>query len=118
MGPVLQPLPPAVGAAVGRLDGQSFDAGDGNSSYQICASAGSAVCLPSNRCELVSLRGFIATAPGYASQSGILDGASELLVAVLGEQGHHVRTAIGVASIPGNGLLELELTARGHQIER
>jgi len=60
----------------------------------------------------VSLRGFIACVEGFGDQPKVLDAASDLLVEVLGDRGEHVRSAIGVSSIPSNGLLELELTVR------
>lgn len=42
----------------------------------------------------------------------VLDAASDLLVDLFGEEGRHVRTALGVASLPANGLVELELSIR------
>lgn len=62
--------------------------------------------------NVVSLRGFIACVEGFGGQAKILDAASDLLVEVLGDRGEHVRSAIGVSSLPSNGLVELELTAR------
>lgn len=62
--------------------------------------------------RIVSLRGFISSNQGFADQSKVLDAASDLLVAVFGDQGRHIRSALGVASLPGNGLIELELEAR------
>lgn len=62
--------------------------------------------------NVVSLRGFIACAEGFGEQPKILDAASDILVEVFGERGAHVRSAIGVSSIPSNGLIELELMVR------
>lgn len=62
--------------------------------------------------SVVSLRGFIACAPHFADQSKVLDAASNLLVDVFGTQGQHVRSAVGVSSLPANGLVELELSIR------
>lgn len=62
--------------------------------------------------NVVSLRGFIACVEGFGGQPKILDAASDLLVEVLGDRGEHVRSAIGVSSLPSNGLVELELTVR------
>jgi enamine deaminase RidA (YjgF/YER057c/UK114 family) len=44
--------------------------------------------------------------------SMVLGAASNLLIDLFGEQGRHVRSALGVASLPANGLVELELSIR------
>jgi len=46
---------------------------------------------------------------GYQNYSKILDEASRLLIDVFGERGRHARSALGVAGLPSNGLLEMEL---------
>ena len=56
------------------------------------------------------LRGFVNVAPGFANHSQVMDEASTLLHDIFGERGRHARSAVGVASLPGNGLLEIELT--------
>lgn len=62
--------------------------------------------------NVVSLRGFIACLPGFHGHSKVLDVASGMLLDVFGERGRHVRSAIGVSSLPANGLVELELSIR------
>lgn len=62
--------------------------------------------------RVVSLRGFVASTPAFTAQTAVLDAASGLLVTVFGDAGRHVRSAIGVASLPSNGLVELELVIR------
>ncbi len=62
--------------------------------------------------NVVSLRGFVACSADFGGQSKVLDAASNLLVDLFGEQGRHVRSALGVASLPANGLVELELSIR------
>jgi enamine deaminase RidA (YjgF/YER057c/UK114 family) len=62
--------------------------------------------------EVVSLRGFVASAPGFYDQPEVLDAASELLVKLLGEAGRPVRSAVGVNVLPRNLPVELELTVR------
>lgn len=55
------------------------------------------------------LRGYVYSTADFTSHSAVLDPASELLHAVFGEKGSHARSAIGVASLPSAGLLEIEL---------
>lgn len=59
--------------------------------------------------QVLTLKGYISAAPDFARHPQVLDAASELLRETFGERGNHVRTALGVASIPGGGLAELEL---------
>nr|MBA2349435.1 RidA family protein [Solirubrobacterales bacterium] len=59
--------------------------------------------------RIVSLRASINATPGFSAHTQVADAASELLVAVFGERGHHARIALGVSSLPVNLALELEL---------
>src|SRR5436305_243839 len=61
--------------------------------------------------RLVGVRGYVNSAPGFAAHTQVLDAASEVFLAALGpERGAHTRVAIGVASLPVNMALEIELT--------
>ncbi|WLH37825.1 RidA family protein [Pseudomonas sp. FP2196] len=59
--------------------------------------------------RILFVRGFVYAEDGYQNYSKILDEASRLLVDVFGEHGRHARSALGVAGLPSNGLLEMEL---------
>jgi len=59
--------------------------------------------------EIVQLRGFVNSAPGFFLQPQVMNGASELLVAVFGERGRHVRCALGTSSLPHNIPVEIEM---------
>lgn len=59
--------------------------------------------------RVLTVLGFAAVAPGTQMQPAVLDGASRLLFDVFGEAGRHTRSAIGVASLPRGGTVELEL---------
>ena len=59
--------------------------------------------------RVLTLLGFVASAPGFIEQPAVIDGASQLLVAVFGEQGRHSRSAIGVAALPRGGAVEIEV---------
>lgn len=62
--------------------------------------------------QVSRLVGYVQSADNFYGQSEVLNGASELMVEILGEKGRHARTAIGVASLPLNAAVELELTLR------
>lgn len=63
--------------------------------------------------QLVKVNGFVSAAPGFKELPSVLDGASELLLEVFGEEaGQHARSAIGVAGLPAGGSVEVELVAR------
>lgn len=55
--------------------------------------------------------GFVASAPGFGGQPQVLNGASELIGAVLGERGVHARSAVGVAALPLHAPVEVEVVA-------
>jgi enamine deaminase RidA (YjgF/YER057c/UK114 family) len=57
--------------------------------------------------QVVRLDGYVASAPGFFGQPQVLDGASELLVAVLGDRGRHARTAFAVPQLPADAAVEL-----------
>jgi enamine deaminase RidA (YjgF/YER057c/UK114 family) len=54
------------------------------------------------------MNGFVNVAPGFHDVPLVINGASELFVALFGDAGRHVRTAIGVATLPGNAAVEVE----------
>ena len=56
----------------------------------------------------VRLGGFIHVAPDYYAVAGIMNGASDLIVDVLGDQGRHARSTIGVATLPFGCAVEVE----------
>ncbi|MBV9219619.1 MAG: RidA family protein [Methylobacteriaceae bacterium] len=56
----------------------------------------------------VRLGGFISADPGFAGVPGVMNGASDLIVAVLGERGRHARTTVGVAVLPMDCAVEVE----------
>ncbi|MGA8369370.1 MAG: RidA family protein [Acidimicrobiales bacterium] len=64
--------------------------------------------------RVLTVLGFAAVAPGTQMQPAALDGASKLLFEVFGEAGRHTRSAIGVASLPRGGTVELEVAVSLH----
>ncbi len=57
---------------------------------------------------MVRLTGYVSSAPGFTEQPAVINGASDLLVQVLGERGRHARSAIGVAQLPLGAAVEIE----------
>jgi len=60
--------------------------------------------------HVVSVRGVVNATPDFTMHTQVIDGASEIFVAVFGEAGRHARLAVGVSSLPANLALEIELT--------
>jgi enamine deaminase RidA (YjgF/YER057c/UK114 family) len=59
--------------------------------------------------HIVSVNGYINTVSRFADSPRVINGASDLLVEVFGESGRHVRAAIGVAALPRNAIVELQM---------
>ncbi|GGG19025.1 putative endoribonuclease [Rhodococcoides trifolii] len=59
--------------------------------------------------KVVKVVGFVASAPGFTGQPGVINGASNLLGDVFGDAGVHARSAVGVAELPLNAPVEVEL---------
>ena len=58
--------------------------------------------------RVVRLGGFIACGPDFTQHALVMNGASDLAVAVFGEAGRHARSTIGVPSLPGDAAVEVE----------
>jgi len=59
--------------------------------------------------RVVKVTGFVASAPGFTGQPGVINGASELFGQVFGEAGRHARSAVGVAELPLGTPVEVEV---------
>jgi len=59
--------------------------------------------------RVVKVLGMVNCVPGYSEQPQVINGFSELLVEVFGEAGRHARSAVGMAGLPGNQPVEIEL---------
>ncbi|MFM9032680.1 MAG: RidA family protein [Mycobacterium sp.] len=59
--------------------------------------------------RVVKVVGFVASAPDFTGQPGVVNGASELLGEVFGDAGAHARSAVGVAALPLDAPVEVEL---------
>jgi enamine deaminase RidA (YjgF/YER057c/UK114 family) len=71
--------------------------------------AAAAVCDLDAVAQAVKLVGYVASAPGFAAQPGVIDGASEVLSIALGDDGAHAREAVGAAALPLHAPVEISL---------
>ena len=60
--------------------------------------------------RVLKINGFVASAPGFNAQPKVIDAASDLLMEIFGDPGRHARVAVGVAELPRNAAVEIELT--------
>lgn len=100
-------------AGVGIV-GQDLTAEDAAGLAQICALNALAAAhallgdLDQIR-QVVRVTGFVASSPGFTQQPAVVNGASEVLVRIFGDRGVHARSAVGVAALPINAPVEVEL---------
>jgi enamine deaminase RidA (YjgF/YER057c/UK114 family) len=59
--------------------------------------------------RVVKVTGFVASAPGFGGQPAVVDGASALFGEIFGDAGKHARSAVGVAELPLNSPVEVEI---------
>jgi len=62
--------------------------------------------------QIVKITGYVQSSPDCYEQAKVLNGASELLEQIFGEQGRHARAAVGVAALPLNAACEVEMIAQ------
>jgi enamine deaminase RidA (YjgF/YER057c/UK114 family) len=101
--------------AAGKVGGE-VSASDAAGLARICVlnalAAAAAVAGGLDRISrIVKVTGFVASAPGFNGQPQVVNGASELLIEVFGEAGRHARSAVGVAELPLDAPVEVELIA-------
>lgn len=61
--------------------------------------------------QIVSVNGYVNAAPGFPDSPKVINGASDLFAEIFGDNGRHVRAAIGVSALPRNAMVELQMTA-------
>jgi enamine deaminase RidA (YjgF/YER057c/UK114 family) len=94
--------------------GRDVTAEDAKELAQICAlNALAAISLVANLDQIervVRVGGFVNCAPGFTAIPGVINGASEFLIKIFGDvNGKHARTAVGVAELPLNAPVEVEV---------
>ncbi len=99
--------------ATGKV-GAEVSAADASALARICAlnalaAAASAAGGLAAITRIVKVTGFVASAPDFTGQPQVVNGASELLLEVFGEAGRHARSAVGMAVLPLDAPVEVEL---------
>jgi enamine deaminase RidA (YjgF/YER057c/UK114 family) len=98
--------------ATGKV-GTDVTAEDAKSMAQTCAlnaiAAVHALVGVERIVKIVKVQGFVASAEGFTGQPGVINGASELFLAVFGEAGRHARSAVGVAELPLGAPVEVDV---------
>lgn len=61
---------------------------------------------------VLRLGGFVNCVPGFPHSPKVIDGATDLFIALFGEAGWHARTAVGVVGLPGNAAVEVDAVVR------
>jgi enamine deaminase RidA (YjgF/YER057c/UK114 family) len=96
--------------------GDTLHESDGHNAARLCALNALAqikACIGSldKVTRIVRIEGYVASAPGFTSQAQVVNGASNLMVALFGDAGKHTRIAVGVAELPLNSAVELAVWA-------
>jgi enamine deaminase RidA (YjgF/YER057c/UK114 family) len=60
--------------------------------------------------QIIKVTGFVNCHPSFTDHAQVINGASDLLVQIFGENGRHTRAAVGVSSLPLNSAVEIEFT--------
>jgi enamine deaminase RidA (YjgF/YER057c/UK114 family) len=95
-----------VGAEVGATEAAALAR---TCALNALAAAASAAGGLSGIRRIVKLTGFVASAPDFTGQAQVVNGASELLLEVFGDAGRHARSAVGMAVLPLDAPVEVEL---------
>lgn len=96
----------------GKL-GAGLDVAQGREAAKVCAlnilAQAKAALGSLDRIErVVKLTGFVNAAPSFTDHPQVVNGASDLLVEVLGDKGRHTRSAVGMSSLPVDAAVEVE----------
>ena len=109
-------LPMVNGELISKgLLGQDIEIDEANKAARICTlialAAIKGVIGDLDRIkQIVRVVGYVASVPTFTQQPAVVNGASELLLEIFGENGKHARSAVGMAVLPLNASVEIELT--------
>jgi enamine deaminase RidA (YjgF/YER057c/UK114 family) len=109
-------LPMVNGELISKgLLGQDVEVDEANKAARICTlnalAAIKGVIGDLDRIkQVVRVVGYVASVPTFTQQPAVVNGASELLLEIFGENGKHARSAVGMAVLPLNASVEIELT--------
>ncbi|MGD9667893.1 MAG: RidA family protein [Hyphomicrobiaceae bacterium] len=97
--------------------GADLGVGEGQKAARYCAlnilaQANAALGSLDRIAQVIRITGYVASTPDAGDQPAVINGASDLLVAVLGDAGRHTRVAVGVAALPGGCAVEIDAVVR------
>lgn len=97
--------------------GDGLDVAEGQEAAKLCAlnilaQAKAALGDLERILQVLRLTGFVASTPAFTDQPRVVNGASDLMVAVLGDRGRHTRSAAGVTSLPLGAAVEIDAIIR------
>ena len=100
------------GMITGKLGG-GLDVAQGREAARVCAlnilaQAKAALGSLDRIARIVKLTGFVNAVPAFTDHPQVVNGASDLLVEVLGDRGRHTRSAVGMSSLPVDAAVEVE----------
>lgn len=106
------PMKDGAVAVTGTL-GDGVDLAQGQEAARLCAlnilaQAKTALGDLDRIAQLLRLNGFVSASPGFADHPKVINGASDLMVEILGDKGRHTRIAVGCASLPLNAAVEID----------
>jgi len=103
----------ADGHVVTGSVGSDLTVADGQTAARLCAlnilaQAKAALGSLERIAQVVRLTGYVNAKAGFADHPAVINGASDLMVEVLGEKGRHTRAAVGASGLPGNTAVEVD----------
>ncbi|MBD8702550.1 RidA family protein [Frigoribacterium sp. CFBP 13712] len=98
-----------VGEGDGLVDPAAATEYAATSALNALAAAASVLDSLDDVVRVVKVTGFVASDPAFSGQPGVINGASELLGRVFGDAGIHARSAVGVAVLPLDSPVEVEI---------
>lgn len=106
------PMKDGAVAVTGTL-GDGVDLAKGQEAARLCAlnivaQAKAALGDLDRIVQLLRLNGFVNAASGFADHPKVINGASDLMVEILGDKGRHTRIAVGCSSLPLNAAVEID----------
>ncbi|MCU1513292.1 MAG: RidA family protein [Microbacteriaceae bacterium] len=107
--PFVDGVLPATGKVGAEVDADSAKAYARTCALNALAAAQSVIGSLDRVTRVVKVVGFVASDPSFSGQPGVINGASELLGELFGDAGLHARSAVGVAVLPLDSPVEIEL---------
>lgn len=101
------------GVAVAGTLGDGVEVAQGQEAAKLCAlnilaQAKCALGDLDRIAQLLRLNGFVNAAPGFSDHPKVINGASDLMVEILGDKGRHTRIAVGCSTLPLNAAVEID----------